>query len=203
MTVSLSRRLMIVGMALALVLPAGAAFAQKRDEAAVGFVQKMGDVALTELTGKNISAKEREARVRELLRKNFDVNAIGRFALGKHWNTANEAQRKEYLSLFEDMIVRTYAQRFGEYAGQQFKVSSAKAISDRDSIVSSQVVQKDGPPVAVDWRVRNNGGNLKVIDVFIENVSMAITQRSDFDAVIQRGGGKVEALLESLRQRKK
>lgn len=203
MTITLSRRLMIVGMALALLLPAGAAMADKRDDAAVSFVQKMGDIALTELTGKNITGKEREGRVRELLRKNFDVNAIGRFALGKHWNAATEAQRKEYLSLFEDMIVRTYAQRFGEYAGQQFNVKSAKAISERDSIVNSQVVQKDGPPVAVDWRVRNNAGNLKVIDVFIENVSMAITQRSDFDAVIQRGGGKVEALLESLRQRKK
>ena len=42
-----------------------------------------------------------------------------------------------------------------------------------------------------------------MIDVLIENVSMSVTQRADFDAVINSGGGKVEALLDSLRKRQK
>ncbi|MDY0008996.1 MAG: ABC transporter substrate-binding protein [Bdellovibrionales bacterium] len=200
-TFSLTRRVMMLGMAFAMLMPA-AAMAQKKTDPAVAFVQKMGDAALTELTDKGLKGAEREKRVRDLLRKNFDVQTIGRAALGTHWRSATEAQRKEYLSLFEDMIVRTYAQRFGEYTGQQFKVNSSKPTTNaRDTIVSSQVIQQGGPPLLIEWRVRNNDGQYKVIDVFIENISMMITQRSDFDAVIQRNG--IDGLLDSLRKRQK
>lgn len=198
---ALSRRVMMLGLALALMIPAASALAQKSAPPASRFIQKLGDVALTELTAKELSAKDREKRVRELLRQNFDVEQIGKFALSKHWRTATPAQRSEYLKLFEDMIVGTYAQRFGEYSGQQFKVGGAKSITDRDSIVSSTVIQKDGPPLNIEWRVRNNNGQFKVLDVFIENVSMAITQRSDFDAVVQRSG--IDGLLKTLRERSK
>ncbi len=201
MTFALSRRVMMLGMAIALMMPAASAMAQKNDAAASKFIQKMGDIALTQLTDKELSAGEREKRVRDLLRQNFDVDAIGKFALSKHWRTATDAQRKEYLKLFENMIVGTYAQRFGEYSGQQFKVGGTKPINDRDSVVSSQVIQKDGPPLNIEWRVRNANGQFKVLDVFIENVSMAITQRSDFDAVVQRSG--IDGLLKTLRDRSK
>jgi phospholipid transport system substrate-binding protein len=166
------------------------------------FVQKMGDTALTNLTGKELTTKERETRVRDLLNRNFDVDTIGKFALGRHWRTATSGEQKEFLSLFENMIVKTYTQRFGEYSGQQFKVGNSKKAHSKsdDYIVTSQVIQKDGPPVNVEWRVRSIRGQLKVIDVIIENVSMGVTQRSDFDAVIQRGGGKVSALLDSLKK---
>ena len=72
---------------------------------------------------------------------------------------------------------------------------------ETDSIVSSQIIPPDAPPVAVDWRIRPRGDALKVIDVAVEGVSMSVTQRSEFSSVIQRGGGNIEALLQSLRQR--
>ena len=55
--------------------------------------------------------------------------------------------------------------------------------------------------MAVDWRVRPRGDGLKVIDVAVEGVSMSVTQRSEFSSVIQRGGGQIESLLQTLRQR--
>lgn len=197
-----TKRIFILAAVAFLAYAPMAAFA---GDTYVGFVQKMGDQALTELTGENISAGERENRVRKLLNKNFDIKTIGQFVLGRHWRTATEKQRAEYLDLFEDMIVSTYAQRFDEYAGQQFKATGSNPASSKskDYVVQSTVLQKDGPPVKVEWRVRNFGSTPKVIDVLIENVSMSVTQRADFDAVINSGGGKVEALLESLRKRQK
>jgi len=171
------------------------------DTPAAKFVQKMGDNALASLTGKDISAAEREKRVRNLLKANFDIPTIGRFALGTYWKDASDAQKKEYLSLFEDMIVKTYTQRFAEYSGQALKVAGSLSRNEKDSIVSSQIIQKDGPPVSVDWVVRNKGG-MKVIDVMVEGISMSVTQRSDFASVIQSGDGTVATLITSLRDRK-
>lgn len=181
---------------------APAAQAQPLDPEAtsVAFVQKMGDKALTSLTGKDISDEIRVQRVRELLRDNFDIKTIGRFVLGPSWRSATEAQKKEYMSLFEDMIVETYAQRFKEYSGQSFKVSSANRLSDRDTLVKSSIMQENGPPVSVDWRVRNKNGDMKVVDVIVEDISMSVTQRSDFTSVINSGGG-MDGLINSLRKR--
>lgn len=177
-------------------------FAQNADHAAATFIGKLGDKALSSLTAKDIPSREREQRVRDLLRTNFDLPTIARFALGTYWKTSTPTQQKEYLTLFEDMIVKTYAQRFSEYSGQSFKIAGALNSNEKDSIVSSQIIQNDGTPVSVDWRVRKKNGGLKVVDVIVEGISMSVTQRSDFAAVIQRGDGNVDALIDTLRLRK-
>ena len=169
---------------------------------AAQFIQNLGNTALMSLTGKNVSRSAREQRVREILQNNFDVQTIGRFALGAYWRDASDQQRKEYMNLFEDMIVQTYTTRFEDYSGEKLKVDGSTP-SGKDIIVNSQVIQPDGPPVNLEWRVRPTNGALRVIDVVVEGVSMSVTQRSDFSAVIQHGGGKIEALLASLRDRKK
>jgi phospholipid transport system substrate-binding protein len=201
MTAFLTRRT-FVAIAAAFLLTVTAPVAAHAD-AAAAFVQSMGDKALSSLTAKELSTKERETRVRSLLRTNFDVPFIGRFVLGPHWKSATEGQKNEYFNLFEAMIVRTYAQRFSEYSGQSLKVGASSKASASDYIVSSQIIQKGGPPLSVKWRVRNKGEGFRVIDVIVEDVSMSMTQRSDFSAVIQSGGGKIDALIDTLRKRNK
>ena len=105
------------------------------------------------------------------------------------------------MSLFEDMIVQTYTTRFEDYSGQKLKVTGSEPSGSTDYIVTSQVVQQDGPPVNLQWRVRKKD-SLRVVDVIVEGVSMSVTQRSDFSSVIQNGGGKLDALLSHLRDRK-
>ena len=168
---------------------------------AVKFVEKLGTSAIASLTAKDITTREREKRVRDLLRTNFDLTTIGRFALGTYWKSASETQKKEYMDLFEDMVVKTYTQRFSEYSGQSFQVAGAIPASDKDSVVSSQLVQNDGSSINVEWRVRSKNGSMKVIDVVVEGISMSVTQRSDFSSVIQKGNGDVDALINTLRLR--
>lgn len=199
---SLCARMLFLPSFLALVLMA-TPVAHAEVASPAQFIKKLGDTALMSLTAKNVNRKTREDRVRQILQDNFDVQTIGRFALGTYWRDTSEKQRKEYMSLFEDMIVQTYTTRFEDYSGQTLKVGDAKPLGKKDALVNSQVIQEGGPPVNLEWRVRNDEGVLKVIDVVVEGVSMSITQRSDFSAVIQRGGGNVETLLESLRERKK
>jgi phospholipid transport system substrate-binding protein len=174
--------------------------AQKKDPS-IAFVQQLGDQALSSLTAPDLAAAEREARVRRLLRSNFDIDTIARFSLGTYWRTATGAEKQEFMNLFEDMIVKTYAQRFSEYSGQSFTVTDSMPAGSKDMIVQSKIVQKNGPPVHVDWRLRPTAGGMRVIDVIVEDISMSVTQRSDFAAVIQQGGGTVAALNNSLRER--
>jgi phospholipid transport system substrate-binding protein len=167
----------------------------------VQFVQKMGDKALVQLTDKTLSRAARSARAHQILRDNFDIPTIARFALGPYWREATEAEKTEYMSLFESMIVETYATRFEDYSGQSFKVDGARNDDERNSMVSSKIIQKGGPPVSVEWHIRKKDGHMKVVDVIVEKISMSVTQRDDFVSVIQGSGGKVSALIESMRTR--
>lgn len=154
----------------------------------------LGDQAISALET-SASQSERLATFERLLNNNFDMDRIGRFVLGRYWNVATEAERERYIPLFKDMIVKVYSKRFSDYSGQKFKVNGSKVIGRGDIIVNSSILSPVGkPPVSVDWRLRDG----KIIDVIVEGVSMSVTQRSEFNSIIQRNGGKVSALINHL-----
>ncbi len=190
----------LIGAVFALLLPM-AALAEDKGRPAESFVQSLGDKAILSLTEKSLTRKDREQTLRSILTDNFDVVTIGKFAMGRHWKDATEKQRAEYLKLFEDMIVQAYTNRFEDYAGEVFEVSGSMPVGEKDTLVHSHIKPKNGPPLNVDWRLRQTSGKYKVIDAVVEGVSMSVTQRSDFAAVIQQGGGNVDALITSLKKR--
>ena len=118
-----------------------------------------------------------------------------------YWRTATPQQRTEFQRLFRKRIVEIYSQRFSEYTGQKFETRGARSDGDTDSIVRSIILPADGgPQVAVEWRVRQQNGRYRVIDVLVEGVSMSMTQRSEFSSIIQRGGGDLQALIDHLKK---
>ena len=164
------------------------------------FISKVGQEAIDSLTGRELSDKQREERFRSILNRAFQVDLIARFTLGRYWRLATEVQRKEYLRLFEDFVVQAYAARFKDYSGESFSVGKVRDINDRDKLVYSTLTLKDGRQIPVHWRVRGNSDYM-IVDVLVEGVSMAITHRDEFAAIINQRGGKVEGLLVALRQK--
>jgi len=171
-----------------------------KEKQAQAFIQKMGQDAISFLANDSLSQSQKEQKFRALLNDNFDMRTIGRFALGRNWRVATQAQKREYQSLFKDMIVRIYAQRFNDYDGQDFVVNTSRPTGKSDYLVPSLIVPPSGPKVKVDWRIREKNGQFKVIDVIIEGVSMSLTQRSEFASIVQRGGGDVAVLIAHLRE---
>jgi phospholipid transport system substrate-binding protein len=167
---------------------------------AQNIINSLGDEAISLMANGSLGQQGREQAFAKLLRKHFDMKTIGRFVLGRYWRSANDVQKSEYQTLFENMVVNVYSKRFNEYSGQAFSVAGSRREGTKDVIVHS-VVDSGSNNIAVDWRLRQKrDGSLKVIDVIVEGVSMSVTQRSDFSAVIQRGGGNIEVLLDHLRK---
>lgn len=193
------RSFLAMACALALALPSGPADAETIDQdAAETFIQTLGDRVLEILRDSSLSQTDSTARMADVLRDGLDIELVGRFAAGVHWRDAEPDQQQAYLELFEQMIIQTYARRFDEYSGETFTVSGSQPVGKSDALVVTQIESANTPPVKVGWRVRDRGAGPKIIDVDVEGVSMAVTQRNEFASVIERGGGKFDALIEAL-----
>lgn len=195
-----------------LVLAAGALWPRLASAAdpqagakAQAFVESLADEAIAALTTSGASRQQRENRARELLARYFAVDTIGRWVLGRYWQQATPAEQEDYLTLFEDLIVTTYVDRFSRYSGERLTVTrSVVDEASGDVLVSSDITRPaGGQPVAVGWRVRARDGTMKIVDVYVEGVSLGQTQRSEFASVIRNNGGKVSGLLDEMRRRVK
>ena len=103
--------------------------------------------------------------------------------------------------LFAEYVVTTYVTRLARYQIDTLNVSEVRDDGHGGTVVTSEIVRREGAPARIEWRVRGRPGNYKIIDVVVEGISMAITQRSEFASVIQRGGGAFGSLLTQLRKR--
>ncbi len=176
---------------------AGAARATVND--ASYFINQLGNQAINTLRATNLTLDQREARFRGLLSQSFDLRFIGRFVLGRYWRDATPDQKNDYIALYGEYLLQTYSARLGGYSGETLTITGARRANDKDIVVSTVLARPSGRPIAADWRVRMSDGRYRIIDIMIEGISMAITQRSEFASVTQRGG--LDGLLSSLRAR--
>lgn len=164
------------------------------------FVEVLASSAFATLRDPAMSEKERFDKFRTLLSQNVDLARIGRFVLGSHWKQADPAQQEEFQNLFRDYVIASYAGRLKDYTEATVEVKEATPNGSNEYIVTTHVTSPGNPePVRVDWRLREDGGKLHVIDMTIEGISMALTQRSEFSSLIQQNGGDVNVLLARLR----
>jgi phospholipid transport system substrate-binding protein len=184
--------------AVALAFVAAPAGADDANSAASAFMQSLGSEAIAELTNPDVAQPEREARFRTLLDQHFDVPAIAKFTLGRYWRTATDEQRAEFSKLFEDFIVQSYSTRFSEYHGESFQVAGSTTDQTGITVVHSKIDMPSSEDIRVDWHLRPRDASFAIVDIVVEGVSMAVTQRSEFASVIQSRGG-VAGLLDALR----
>jgi phospholipid transport system substrate-binding protein len=189
-----------LGLAVAVLAPAQISAASEYKEGANNFVRALAAEAVSSLTGNSIGENQREKKLRQILRNYFDVKSIARLALGRYWKRASKSQRAQYMTLFEDLIVVTYSNRFKDYSNEKLLIENTIA-NEKYVLVKSLVDRGAQQPIRVDWRVTFTDGRYKIIDVVVEGVSMVQTQRSEFSSVIRRSGGKVEGLLTALRDK--
>jgi phospholipid transport system substrate-binding protein len=195
-----TRRTFLAVIAAASISGFSALDARADDKAdAQVFLKDLTDKAISRLTDESIPAQQREDNFRNLFRENFDIDAIGRFVVGRYWRSADKQAQEDFLATFENVMVQRFAPQFSGYGDTRFEIKGVRPLKSKGQfLVTSSIALPGKEPAQVDWRVRRKGGSWRVLDVIGEGVSMAQTLRSEYGAVLKDVGGDLAALTAKL-----
>jgi len=144
------------------------------------------------------SAERRRVEIRRAADSLFDFTEMSRRALGRHWAERTATEREEFVRLFTDLIARSYIGKIDRYAGEAIAYTGERVDGDEAS-VRSQVVTAKGSQIPVEYRLHRVNESWSAYDVFIENVSLVGTYRSQFDRIIK--AESFASLLRRLREK--
>ena len=192
----------VLGVFLLLTISLGAigqAGAQTSPQEAAKFVLALSSEAmLLQSAVRSEPPEQRAAVFQGLIRRGFNLELISQFVLGRFWHRATAEQRAEFQELFTEYLTNIYARHIGTYRAGTINIVASRPVGSQDVLVEISVEGSAGATNTA-WRVRAEDGEYKIIDVSIGGVSLALTHRREFAAVINRKG--LEALLDMLREK--
>ena len=123
--------------------------------------------------------------------------------LGRFWRIFTPWEQQEFLGLFENYVVLTFSEKPSDYTEDGGRPSVTGCRPDPDgAIVSSKIIRGSGSyqPIRVDWRLTALNGSYKISDIIIDGLRMAENGRSQLEGVVERNGGRPQAIFAVMRQ---
>jgi len=164
------------------------------------FVQSTVNRAADTLSG-DLSKEQRIIELKKIAADTVDIKGIGFYSLGKHRKNLSDDKISEYSEVFHEYFMTSFSSRLAEYSNPIIEVNSKEKINENYTIVSSTLVATEKrPEIKIEWRIYTKNPDKPLIrDLIIEGLSLARTQKEEFNSIIQSADGDIEALLANLK----
>ena len=141
-------------------------------------------------------------KLNSIAERSVDINGIGMYTLGKYRKTIDEDQKSKYQKLFRSYFLKSFSSRLVDYTNPRINVVSEKKINDKYTIVNSILeATSKRPQVKIDWRIYTKNPERPLIrDLIVEGLSLARTQKEEFNSIIQNNDGDINALFKTLEE---
>jgi phospholipid transport system substrate-binding protein len=141
---------------------------------------------------------EKQARLKQLVDDNVDVDGVAHFVLGRYWRVATPQQQQDYMQTFRQLLVYAVTGQASTFQAASFTMGPVT--QQPVGIVVDTTVNVPGkPPAAVQWVVAMMDGQPKIIDIIAEGTSLRLTERNDYAGVISQHGGQIQPLIDAMR----
>jgi phospholipid transport system substrate-binding protein len=124
-----------------------------------------------------------------VIQSSFDTPFMARLALGRGWRDLDAAEQERWLAVFQELSLATYAARFDKFSGERFETRDVEPAAHDTVLVKTELVRPEDEPVALHYRLRQEGGSWRIIDIYLNGtVSEVALRRSEYTAVVKRDG---------------
>ena len=157
-------------------------------------------IEASEILTSKLSETEKVSKLKMIAEESVDIDGVGLYTLGKYRKTLTNEQKEEYKKLFREYFLKSFSGRLVVYNDAKIAVISEEVKNEKYTIVYSKLIgTTDRPEVKIDWRVyTKDPENPLIRDLVIEGLSLARTQKEEFNSIIANNGGDIEALFENL-----
>ncbi len=171
------------------------------------YVQENASEVLASLNDPTLDADERTEKFNTYMDEFTDMTAVSNFAIGKYARRFSEDELARYRKVFREYALAVYENELDAYRGESVLVKDSVDRSPTDSIVNTVIKRQDGKDMDVRWRVLTRDGEYQVVDVALNLdgnlIWLAIEQRAQFLALLDRSNGSAEALIEKIESMKR
>ena len=163
------------------------------------FVQSTVNKASSVLSSE-MSKEKKISELKLIAKETVDIKGIGFYTLGSARKNLNDEQKKKYAELFEQYFLKSFSSRLAEYTNPEISVEGKKVLNEKYTIVNSLLKgTNERPEIKIDWRIyTKNPDNPLIRDLIIEGLSLARTQKEEFQSILNSNEGNIEILFKTL-----
>ena len=156
----------------------------------------------TKVLSDDITKDQKIDELKKIAIDTVDIERIGFYTLGPVRKTLTEEQKKNYSKLFNEYFLTSFSNRLVEYSDPEIEIYDKKILSEKFAIVNSLLKgNNERPEVKIDWRIyTKDPENPKILDLIIEGLSLARTQKEEFSSILNSNDGNIDALFKVLEE---
>ena len=149
------------------------------------------------------SDEEKQEKLKTIFHQSVNIDWMGKFALGKYYNTLSKEQLNEYLIAYREFLTSIYVSKFTEYNGQGLYIESIKRLSASQYILNTKVgnLKSSMGQSNIAYRIKDFENKCQIRDIIAEGLSIILGQRSDFHSIISSKG--IDDLIQRLKDKGK
>lgn len=156
-----------------------------------------GQEAEALITGAAVEISD-PARGQDAFRESIDVPTVARFTLGKHANRISDDERQRFTAAFDQFLATRFDKHRADFSNARIEVIGSTDRSETDSIVETRVTPTGKEAMTVRWRVMKRGAEWRVVDVEVLGLWLAIEQRAQIAAILDRPRATIEDAIAAL-----
>ena len=163
------------------------------------FVSTFTEEAISILSNDTINDSEKTKAFTSLVMSSIDLSLISKFVLARSWKESSDDQKQRYLIAFKDYFVNSYANKLDQYSGEKIAIIDSEE-AGKYVIINSNIVREgtDTLKINLKWRLLNRDGQIKIIDLNIEGISLIIAQREEFQSFLANNNYDLDKLIEKI-----
>jgi len=147
---------------------------------------------------KALSTEEKKSRITEIVKSKVDLPVVSQRVISRYWKKASKDDKKEFITLFTQVIVNTYASLLNEYTNEEVEYLKEEIKKGKYAKVNTNIVLTD-KKIPVNYKLLLRKNQWRIYDFSAEGVSLISTYTNDYKSTLKRSG--LAGLNEILRKK--
>lgn len=158
-------------------------------DAAIEVVEQLHTVLLEVMqAADSMKFPERYSTLEPVIMESFDTPVIAKVILSRYWKDLSDKNKEDFIRLFNQQTIATYASRFDSFNDDVFRTISVKQLKKGRILVRTEIRSNSDDPVKLDYLMHANNNQWLIISVIADGVNDLSLKRAEYSTVIEKNG---------------